>query len=279
MTTQQMPRLQGQTVFDNSGQRIGDVARVFFNQATNEPAWITIRGLGAREAFVPMSGARVDASGVTVPVRKDVIQAAPAVEAGTDLSAEEAAKLDRYYTGMLSLEPELPPAAGPAPQPRPTPPEPQQTPPEPRQTQPTARRTPPAAPTRPTETPRPTELTSFEERVRVGTEAVETGTVRLRKHVVNEPVETSVPLRHEEVTVERVPAATPTPSPGHQFEEQTVEVTLHAERPNIVKETVPVETVRLSTKTETDERRISDQVRRERIEVEDQRSGGAMRRR
>lgn len=265
MTTQQMPRLQGQTVFDSSGQRIGDVQRVFFDQATNEPAWITIRGLGAREAFVPMSGARVDSSGVTVPVRKDVIQAAPAIEAGTELSAAEAAQLDRYYTGMLSLAPEMPSAAGPAPQPRPTPPEPQQTP--------------RAAPTRPTETQRPTELTSFEERVRVGTEAVESGTVRLRKHVVNEPVETSVPLRHEEVSVERVPAATPTPTPGHQFEEQTVEVTLHEERPNIVKETVPVETVRLSTKTETDERRISDQVRRERIEVEDQRSGGAMRRR
>jgi Uncharacterized protein conserved in bacteria len=236
MTTQQLPRLQGLTVFDSEGQRIGDVQRVFYDQATNEPAWITVRGLGAREAFVPMAGARVDPSGVTVALRKDVIEGAPVIEAGNELNAEDAAKLDRYYTGMLRTAPETPPSA-------------------------------------PSEPERSAELTSFEERVRVDTEPVESGTVRLHKTVVTEPVETSVPVRHEEVRVERVPASSPTPTPGHRFEDETVEVTLHEERPTIAKEAVPVETVRVTAKSETDEQPVSDQVRRERIEVQDQRPG------
>ncbi|MBX6748084.1 MAG: PRC and DUF2382 domain-containing protein [Micromonosporaceae bacterium] len=236
MTTQQLPRLQGLAVFDSAGQRIGDVQRVFYDQVTNEPAWITVRGLGAREAFVPLTGARIDPSGVTVALRKDVIEGAPMIEAGTELSADDAAKLDRYYTGMLSTMSEAPPSA---------PSEPEQS----------------------------AELTSFEERVRVDTEPVESGTVRLHKKVVTEPVETSVPVRHEEVRVERVPASSPAPTPGHRFEDETVEVTLHEERPTVAKEAVPVETVRVTAKSETDERPVSDQVRRERIEVQDQRPG------
>jgi uncharacterized protein (TIGR02271 family) len=102
---------------------------------------------------------------------------------------------------------------------------------------------------------------------------VDAGTVRLHKYVVTEPVETSVPIRREEVSVERVPAASSTPDPGHRFEEQAVEVTLHEERPTIAKETIPTETVRLATKTQTEQQRVSDQVRRERIDVEDQRLG------
>jgi uncharacterized protein (TIGR02271 family) len=234
MTTQQLPRLQGLTVFDSTGEPIGEVQRVFYDQATNEPAWITVRGADAREAFVPTAGARIDPSGVTVALRQDVIEGSPRIQAGAELSADDAAKLDRYYTGMLSMEPAAPPSA---------PPEPE----------------------------RSAELTSFEERVRVDKQPVESGTVRLHKTVVTEPVETSVPVRHEEVRVERLPASSPTPTPGHRFEDETVEVTLHEERPTIAKEAVPVETVRVTAKSETDEQPVADQVRRERIEVQDQR--------
>jgi Uncharacterized protein conserved in bacteria len=235
MTTQQLPRLQGLAVFDNAGQRIGDIQRVFYDQATNEPAWLTIRGLGAREAFVPMAGARIEPSGVTVALRRDVIEGAPVIDAGSELSADDAAKLDRYYTGMLTTMPETP--------------------------------------SRRPEPERSAELTSFEERVQVDTEPVESGTVRLHKTVVTEPVETSVPVRRETARVERVPVSSPTPTPEHRFEDETVEVTLHEERPTVAKEAVPVETVRLTAATETDEQPVSEEVRRERVEVQDQRPG------
>jgi len=243
MATQQVPRLKGQTVFDSTGERLGDVQRVFYDQATNEAAWITVPGVDAHEAFIPMAGSRLGPPGLTVAVPKDMIVGAPAIAAGPELTAADAAQLDRYYTGMLSLAPEAPPAGGPQPKPQPT-----------------------------TETAQPTELTSFEERVQVGTEAMESGTVRLHKTVVTEPVETTVPVRHEELHIERVPVDSPAPTAGHQFEEECVEVTLHEERPIIVKETVPIETVRVSTATDSDERPVSDQVQRERIEVDDQRA-------
>ena len=247
MTTQQQPRLKGQPVLDRTGQRIGDVQRVFYDEVTNQAAWITIRGLGAREAFVPLAGARIDPSGVTVALRKDAIEGAPAISAGNELKAADAGQLDRYYAGRLSLAPQAPPAGGPQPTPTPT-----------------------------TEAAKPTELTSYEERLRVGTETKESGNVRLRKYVEAEPVETSVPVRHEEVRVERVPEASPKPMP-HRFEEESAEVTLHEEQPITTKETVPVETVRLVPDSETEEQRVSDEVRREHIEVEDKRPGARRR--
>ena len=37
VTTQQLPDLQGKTVFDSTGQQIGNVQRVYFDKASNEP--------------------------------------------------------------------------------------------------------------------------------------------------------------------------------------------------------------------------------------------------
>jgi stress response protein YsnF len=45
-------------------------------------------------------------------------------------------------------------------------------------------------------------------------------------------------------------------------------VTLHAERPVVDKEAVPVERVRMSTDTVTDEHTVSDKVRKEQIEAD-----------
>jgi len=245
--TGQWARLQGQSVYDNAGQKIGDIQRVFFDQA-NEPAWVAVRGgrVGTREALVPLTGSQMSPNGLAVGVGADVIRAAPAVEAGNELSVGDAAQLNRYYENALTSPPT-------------------QAAPREQMAQPA---------NRPTEENRATELTSYEEQLRVGTESVQSGAVRLHKYVTTDQVETSVPIRHEEVRVERLPA-TGTPVPGgHRFEEQAVEVTLHEERPTIAKETVPIETVRLGTEVRTDDRKIGDQVRRERIEIEDQRAGG-----
>ena len=244
--TGQWARLQGQSVYDNAGQKIGDIQRVFFDQA-NEPAWVAIEGgrIGTREALVPLTGSQMGPNGLAIAVGTDVIRAAPGIEAGNELSIGDAAQLNRYYESALASTSTQPPAQ-----------------PAPRE----------QMATRPDQD-RGTELTSYEEQLRVGTEAVQSGAVRLHKVVSTEQVETSVPIRHEEVRVERVPA-TGTPVPGgHRFEEQAVEVTLHEERPTVAKETVPVETVRLATETRTDDRKIADQIHRERIEIEDQRPG------
>lgn len=118
-------------------------------------------------------------------------------------------------------------------------------------------------------------MTRSEEQLRVGTEQVQTGKVRLRKHVVTENVTTTVPVSHEEVRLEHEPInnaeASGAPVGGDLGSEEQ-EVTLHAERPVVDKEAVPVERVSLEKETVVDEERINErineQVRKERIETE-----------
>jgi uncharacterized protein (TIGR02271 family) len=115
-------------------------------------------------------------------------------------------------------------------------------------------------------------MTRSEERLRVGTEGVEAGRARLRKYVVTENVTTQVPVSHEEVRVEREPVTEgnrDTAMTGPDITEAEHQVTLHAERPVVEKETVPVERVRLGTEKVTEEREVSETVRKEQIEEPD----------
>jgi uncharacterized protein (TIGR02271 family) len=110
-----------------------------------------------------------------------------------------------------------------------------------------------------------------EERLRVGTESTQTGRVRLRKYVVTENQQMSVPVRHEEIRIEREPiseAEAARVGTGEGVREEQREITLHAERPVVTKETVPVERVRLGTEVVTENQTVSDQVRKERIDID-----------
>jgi uncharacterized protein (TIGR02271 family) len=105
-----------------------------------------------------------------------------------------------------------------------------------------------------------------EEQLRVGTEQTETGRVRLHKYVVTEEQQVTVPVRHEEVRVEREPVRG---DERASIGEADQEVVLHAERPVVQTEAVPVEKVRLSTETVTEQRTVRGKVRKERVEVDD----------
>jgi uncharacterized protein (TIGR02271 family) len=116
-------------------------------------------------------------------------------------------------------------------------------------------------------------MTRSEERLRVGTERVQTGRARLRKYIVTEDVQTTVPVSREEVRIEREPiteANREAAMSGPELSEEEHEVTLTAERPVVGKETVPVERVRLGNEKITGEEQVSEQVRKEQIETDDQ---------
>jgi len=115
-------------------------------------------------------------------------------------------------------------------------------------------------------------MTRSEERLNVGTRSEEVGRARLRKYVVTENVTQTVPVSREEVRVEREPitdANVGNAMDGPAISEEEHEVTLHAERPVVEKEAVPVERVRLDKETVTDQERVSEDVRKEEIEVDD----------
>jgi uncharacterized protein (TIGR02271 family) len=120
-------------------------------------------------------------------------------------------------------------------------------------------------------------MTRSEEELHVGTERRESGRARLRKYVVTEEVQTTVPVRHEEVRVEREPITEGNADEamgGPDIAEREHEVTLHAEEPVVEKRAVPKERVRLEKDTVTEERQVSDEVRKERIEAEGDVSDG-----
>ena len=114
-------------------------------------------------------------------------------------------------------------------------------------------------------------MTRSEERLHVGTERVETGRARLRKYVVTETVTQTVPVSHEELRVVREPL-----SPGDpgvpvvtELSEELHEVVLSAERPVVQREVVAVERIRLATETVTGEETVTEQVRKEQVEVDE----------
>ena len=114
-------------------------------------------------------------------------------------------------------------------------------------------------------------MTRSEEELRVGTETRERGRARLRKHVVTETQQVTVPVRREEVRVEREPitdANLDAATSGPDISEEEHEVTLHEETPVVEKRAVPKERVRLDTETVTDQRQVAEEVRKEQIEVE-----------
>ena len=114
-------------------------------------------------------------------------------------------------------------------------------------------------------------MTRSEEELNVGTTQRESGRVRLRKYIVTEDVQTTVPVSREEVRIEREPitdANVGDATSGPDISDEEHEVTLHTEEPVVEKRVVPKERVRLDKDTVTEERQVSESVSKEQIEVD-----------
>ena len=251
LNANQAQELLGATLYGNA-EKIGKIGQVYLDDDSGVPEFATVStGLfGSRESFVPLAQAQLSNGEVHVPYSKDQIRDAPNVDTeGAHLSQQEEAELYRYY-GMdytkRRSESGLPDAAG--------------------------TRTAGQAVGRDVSGPSTDDaMTRSEQRLRVGTESVETGRARLRKYLVTENVTQTVPVTREEVRVEREPitdANRDAAISGPELSEEEHEVTLHAERPVVEKETVPVERVRLDTQTVTEQQQVNDEIAKEQIEVE-----------
>ena len=135
-----------------------------------------------------------------------------------------------------------------------------------------------------------------EEQLHVGTEQVRARRVRVVKYVVTEEVQVTVPIRREEIRIEELPAddtragdqlvteGDPLGGPGDRTGDRTDggtvpaaaltdglpdELVLHAERPVVTVEVVPVERVRLRTELVTGEESVTGAVQREQIAVDE----------
>jgi uncharacterized protein (TIGR02271 family) len=114
-------------------------------------------------------------------------------------------------------------------------------------------------------------MTRSEEELRVGKMDQERGRARLRKYVVTEEVQQTVPVRREEVRVEREPITDGNVGDardGPEISEEEHEVVLHEEQPVVEKKAVPKERVRMDKESVTAEAQVSEEVRKEHIEAD-----------
>jgi uncharacterized protein (TIGR02271 family) len=251
--TMQPQELIDSAVVDPEGNKIGKVGNVYLADATHQPEWITVKtGLfGTKESFVPLSGAHTDKDGIHVQVDKDSVSDAPRIDADGHLSPEESTQLYQHYglpVPRTSADGRTDARSD-------------------RRADGRTDRSPAAMGGRGKRDDRAA-MTRSEERLNVGTEQVETGHVRLRKYVVTEEQQVTVPVRHEEVRIEREPI-TRGDGTAAEIGEAEHDVVLHAEKPVVRKETVPVERARLRKETVTDEQTVSGKVRKEQFDITD----------
>jgi uncharacterized protein (TIGR02271 family) len=244
---------QGRTMVDPAGDKLGTIDAIYLDDETGQPEWATVtRGLfTAKAAFVPLAQAQAMGDSVQVPYDKQQVSDAPSMEADGSLSQDDEAELYRHY-GLDYTESRsdsgLP--AG------------------------TVDDAPDDRDTVGRDTSGPTTdqaMTRSEEELQVGTQTRERGRARLRKYVTTEQQTVTVPVQREEVRVEREPitdANLDAATSGPAISEEEHEVTLHEEEVMVDKRAVPKERVRLDTETVTDERQVSEEVRKEQIEVD-----------
>jgi len=115
----------------------------------------------------------------------------------------------------------------------------------------------------------PDSIKVVEENLNVGKQEVRTGGVRLRSRIVEHPVEESIRLRQERVTVNRTPVDRPaTEADFNTFQEGTVEMTESAEIPVISKDARVVEEVSLNKEVTESDQTIVDTVRHTEVDTE-----------
>jgi uncharacterized protein (TIGR02271 family) len=105
-----------------------------------------------------------------------------------------------------------------------------------------------------------------EESLAVGKRAVSGGTTRVRRYVVETPVEEQVALQDEKVVVDRRPVTGG--QPVADFTDKTIEMTETHEEPVISKTARVTEEVSLHKEVTDRVEKVRDTVRRDEIEVE-----------
>jgi uncharacterized protein (TIGR02271 family) len=251
----------GRTAIGSDGEKIGKISEIYDDPETGKPEWATVASglFGSKSNFVPLAGASPVGEDVRVSVTKGQVKDAPGVEADGELSEGVEQRLFEHYGVPYTSEGST-----------------------------TAQGQPNALYDTHTEqrgaqrdvTGAETDeaMTRSEEELRVGTRQRETGRVRLRKHVVTEMVTKTVPVQREEVHVEREPitdANREQAMSGADISEAEHEVVLHEEEPVVEKRVTPKERVRLDTDTISEEREVSEEVRKEQIDAEGVEQGGS----
>jgi uncharacterized protein (TIGR02271 family) len=232
---------RGRTLVDAEGDKIGTIDEIYLDAETDGPEWAVVStGLfGNKQSFVPIGDATSTGDGVRVRFEKAVVKDAPRIDPDGRLSQDEERALyqhyGREYRDFSGSADSGQDVSGPN---------------------------------------TDDAMTVSEEQLHVGTTEREAGRVRLKKYVVEDEVTKTVPVRREEVRLEREPitdANADAALDGPAISEEEHEVVLHEEDVVAEKRAVPKERVRLEKDVDTREETVSETVREEHVDVDDSR--------
>jgi uncharacterized protein (TIGR02271 family) len=235
--TTQATQFIGTDLHDRDGDKVGAIREIFEDTQTGRPEWAAVSTgfFGSKVAIVPLTQATAEGDALRVPFEKAHIKEAPHIDGDREISQSEESALYTHYGvdyGTAADETAGHDTSGPT---------------------------------------TDQAMTRSEEEVVVGKQQVETGRARLRKYIVTEEVQTTIPVQREEVVLEREPITEGNLDQaldGPELSEEEHEVVLHAEEPVVGKRTVPKERVRLDKATAVEEAKVTEQARKEQIEVE-----------
>ena len=260
MSTMQKEALlqqRGQDLYDRSGDKIGTIEEIYLDAQSGEPEWALVNtGLfGTKSTFVPLQEAAEDEGALRVPYEKAQVKDAPQMDADGELSQDDESALYGHYGleyGESRSDSGLPEGGS--------------------GTTGSAGTTESASVGDDTSGPTTDDaMTRSEEELRVGKTEQESGRVRLRKYVVEDQVTETVPVKREEVRIEREPitdANAGAATDGPAISEEEHEVVLHEEQAVVDKQAVPKERIRLDKDTHVEEEQVNETVRSERIDVD-----------
>jgi uncharacterized protein (TIGR02271 family) len=238
-------RLVDYDVEDRNGNKIGKIEAVWEDES-RQPVFLSVRtgwlGLGKRH-FVPAHSAEASERSRTVrlPYDEDTVKNAPEFESEAHIDDAAERRIYEYYSAHGIAFPEYGRS---------------DWTPSGRETEISAEKTIPLK----------------EEELRVGKRSEEAGGVRIRKVVRTETVEQPVELKREDVVVERVQGTDRQPTDA-TFSEDEVYIPLRRERAEVSKEARSAGEIRAGKQTRSEQETVSGTVRKEDVEVEEDRSG------
>lgn len=240
-------QVQGGTVYDSTGDKVGEVSSVYLDDSTGQPAFATVSTgwFGTRESFVPLRDATVRGDEIHVPHTKDTIKDAPNIDADAHVSEAEEAELFRYYdyqggTGTTGTDSVGTGSVGTGSM---------------------------GTGTDAVDSDHES-IVRREEELHVGTERVESGRLRIRKHVVTDHETVTVPVEREEVEIVREPLDGTSTGTRGDLGDDEIEVTLSEERPVVDKRVVDAERIGVDRRTVVDNETVQADVAREEIDID-----------
>lgn len=247
----------GRTVYDRQGDKIGDITDIYYDDRTGRPEWMTVATgwFGTKEQFVPISGSAAHGDDIRVEFDKELIKDAPAMDSDdAHLSETEEQRLYRHY-GFNAEATDADTVYG-------------------GRTRADEgydyydRRELDTTASAGTTTGESAGVTRTEEELAVDKTQHAAGKARLRKYVVTEDVNVTVPVKKQVARLVREPVSGTETTGRISDDNSTEEVTLMEEEVDVNKRAVAKERVGLAVDEVTEERAVNETLRKEQVEVE-----------